>query len=181
MLRKSLVFAIVVVSFGFSSSPLFAKPKPKSKAIGAHAELKDGKGEKIGTAVFTQTKGGVEIAVNVEGLQPGPKGIHIHGNGSCVGPDFKSAGDHFNPANKHHGILNPEGRHAGDLPNLIVGKDGKSSSKFVAPDVTLGEGPSSLLKSGGTALVIHSGPDDQKSDPSGQSGSRIACGVIIGP
>jgi len=149
---------------------------PKS----AHADILNVAGMKIGTAKITPTKDGVKIAVNVEQLPAGEHGIHIHNVGKCEGPAFTSAGGHFNPTSAHHGMNNGQDPHPhlGDLPNLVVAKDGKAKTTVIAKGVTLGDGANSLFHDGGTALVIHAKADDMMSDPSGNSGDRIACGVI---
>ena len=148
--------------------------------IMARADMKNAKGEVIGTAVFMQMPDSVTIDLTISGLTPGKHGIHIHEFGKCDAPDFKTAGGHFNPTGKHHGVNNPKGGpHAGDLPNLVVGADGKVDVRLVAKGVSLIPGPNSLLKPGGTSLVIHAGPDDEMSDPAGNSGARVACGVIV--
>jgi superoxide dismutase, Cu-Zn family len=144
----------------------------------ASAQLKDGAGKPIGTATFSPVTGGVELTVKVTDLAPGPHGIHVHAVGQCEGPEFKTAGGHFNPTGKHHGLDNPEGHHGGDLPNLSVGADGHGTLKATLHGVTLGADDASLLHAGGTAVVIHAGPDDEKTDPAGNSGARVACGVI---
>ncbi len=144
----------------------------------AKAVLKDPQGKEVGTATFQPQKGGVEVEVQVSGLTPGKHGFHIHAVGKCDPPDFKSAGGHFNPGGKKHGHMNPEGAHAGDLPNLTVGENGKGKTAYTAKGVTLGEGADSLFGPEGTTLVIHADADDEKSDPAGNSGARIACGVI---
>jgi Cu-Zn family superoxide dismutase len=144
----------------------------------ATVDIKDKNGATIGTATLTPVDGGVRVVGQVSGLSKGKHGIHIHDVGSCTPPDFKSAGDHFNPTHKHHGMKNPQGPHAGDLGNLVVGDDGKGEFDVVAANATLGDGPNSLFHKGGTSLVIHAKEDDEMSDPSGNSGDRIACGVI---
>ena len=116
--------------------------------------------------------------MSVTGLPAGVHGIHIHTVGMCQGPNFASAGGHFNPLMKKHGKDNPDGMHAGDLPNFNVGANGKGKATMTAAMVTLGDGMNSLFHPGGTALVIHAGPDDYKTDPAGNSGDRIACGVV---
>ncbi|ABS28248.1 superoxide dismutase family protein [Anaeromyxobacter sp. Fw109-5] len=142
------------------------------------AILKDAGGKEVGTATFTSGEGGVKVDVVVAGLTPGKHGIHVHAVGKCEPPDFKSAGGHFNPFGKKHGLRNPEGLHAGDLPNLEVGKGGEARATFIAKGATLGEGEGSLFGAEGTALVVHADPDDERTDPAGASGARIACGVI---
>jgi Cu-Zn family superoxide dismutase len=147
-------------------------------SLTAHADIVGAQGQKIGTATFSQTDSGVEIKLGVSQLPQGTHGIHVHSVGKCEGPEFKSAGGHLNPEGKKHGTDNPEGPHAGDMPNIEVGSDGQAHMTIIAKGVTLGSGPNSLFHDGGTALVIHEKADDYKTDPSGNSGSRIACGVI---
>jgi Cu-Zn family superoxide dismutase len=147
-------------------------------AFAASAMIKNAKGEQVGTATLTQGKGGVALAVKVEKLPPGEHGIHIHSVGKCEGPDFKSAGAHLNPTGKKHGAKNPAGHHEGDLPNLMVGADGKGSLETTIAGAVLGTEPGQLLAGEGTSVVIHADADDMKTDPAGNSGVRIACGVI---
>lgn len=145
----------------------------------AKAELHNTQGELIGTATLTEGSEGVKIMLEVSNLPAGEHGFHIHAVGKCEPPDFTSAGGHFNPHGKKHGLQNPEGSHAGDLPNLTVGSDGKAKIEVVAKEVTLGEGQHSLFHPDGTALIIHANADDEKTDPAGNAGPRIACGVIV--
>ena len=146
----------------------------------AHANLVNAQGGSIGTAKITPTTGGVKISVSVAHLTPGQHGIHIHTVGKCEGPAFTTAGGHFNPTSAHHGDNNTQSPHPhlGDLPNLVVGKNGKGKATFIANGITLDNSANSLFHEGGTALVIHAKPDDLMTDPSGNSGDRIACGVI---
>lgn len=148
-------------------------------AMTARAELVDGQGKKIGSAVLTQEAGGVRVALEASGLSPGRHAFHIHTVGQCHGPDFKSAGGHFNPFGKKHGLKNPDGPHAGDLPNITVGDDGRVRVEVLASQVTLGEGKHSLFQPGGTCLMIHAKADDEMTDPTGNAGDRVACGTVM--
>lgn len=151
---------------------------PQQLAQSGNADIVNAQGQKIGTATVHPSGSGVRINVEVSQLPPGTHGIHIHAVGKCEGPAFTSAGAHFNPASKKHGKDNPEGPHAGDLLNIDVGTDGTGKASLSDPNVILGAGPNSLFHEGGTALVIHEKADDYKTDPTGNSGGRIACGVI---
>jgi Cu-Zn family superoxide dismutase len=167
ILLVSLILAML--AWGCGSSP----PPP------AKAALVNAQGQKVGEATLTETPQGVKIVLAVENLPPGGHAFHIHEKGACQGPDFKSAGGHFNPFHKQHGLKNPQGPHAGDLPNITVGSDGKAKVEVVANLVTLKEGQvNSLFQPGGTSLVIHADADDNVSDPAGNAGARIACGPI---
>jgi|SRR5690625_2556003 len=141
-------------------------------------DIHDGSGDKIGDATFKEVSDGVNIHVKVEGLSKGFHGIHIHEQPKCEGPDFISAGDHLNPDDKKHGLMHPKGSHLGDLPNIEVDDKGKVDVELLLPKATLKEGRYSLLQKDGTALIIHSEQDDGLSQPSGESGERIACGVL---
>jgi Cu-Zn family superoxide dismutase len=151
----------------------------QSAAQSARADIVNAQGQKIGTATIRRADGGIRIDVQVSQLPPGTHGIHVHTVGKCEGPAFTSAGGHLNPTSKKHGKDNPEGPHAGDLLNIQVQASGDSKASLLDPNVTLGDGPNSLFHEGGTSIVIHEKTDDYKTDPAGNSGARIACGVIV--
>lgn len=144
-----------------------------------HAVLVNQEGDRVGVATFTDYGDGVGVELDGWDLPPGEHGLHIHEHGVCEAPTFESAGGHYNPTNAEHGFDNPEGPHAGDLPNIEVDQDGSVHTEVVGEMLSLQEGAkNSLLKEGGTSIVLHAKPDDYVSQPSGDSGDRIACGVI---
>lgn len=149
-------------------------------ADGARVEMKDAHGKTVGTlTIAPHSNGGVLFTGRLTDMPAGVHGIHIHDSGKCDPPDFKSAGAHFNPSGKQHGEFNAQGHHEGDMGNVRVDPSGSAEISLMNESVTLSAGPSSLLKPGGTSLVLHANADDQKTDPSGNSGDRIACGVIV--
>jgi Cu-Zn family superoxide dismutase len=167
--------AIVVAMAGLmGAAAIYAASKPVT------VQLKDAKGQSVGIATVTENKGGsgVTIKLNLKGLPPGQHAVHFHTAAKCEGPAFTSAGGHFNPDQKHHGLENPEGPHAGDMPNFTVSAKGTAKVTLVDPRVNLGDGDHSLFVNGGTALMIHAKADDMKSDPAGNAGDRMACGTI---
>jgi superoxide dismutase, Cu-Zn family len=140
----------------------------------AHAVLRNAAGAQLGTARLTGSHGGVRVRIDVRGLARGRYGVHIHAVGRCEGPDFTSAGAHWNPTARQHGSLNPQGHHLGDLPNLEVGANGRGRVEFGISGATLGR----IVDVDGAAIVIHAAADDYRTDPSGNSGARIACGIL---
>jgi superoxide dismutase, Cu-Zn family len=144
----------------------------------AKAELHNSQGELVGIVTLAETINGVRLVAQVYDLQPGYHGFHIHEVGKCEPPGFQSAGEHFDPYGAQHGLQNPKGLHAGDLPNLLVAPDGTGVLIAYAPLATLRAGQNSLFHDGGTAVIVHSRPDDQRTDPSGDAGDRLACGVV---
>ncbi|HTP36832.1 MAG TPA: superoxide dismutase family protein [Methyloceanibacter sp.] len=154
-----------------------ARAEVASNAQRASAVLKDASGKEVGRAVFTATPSGALLNLTLTAAQPGVPALHIHAVGRCDPPDFKSAGTDFNPDQTKHGIMNPEGPHAGDLPNIHVPADGKLEVEFLNPVVTISR-EAALLDADGTSIVIHANADDYKTDPDGNSGPGIACGVI---
>jgi Cu-Zn family superoxide dismutase len=160
MRRIALAVLLIV-----SCTLLVAKSKP------INVEFKDGKGASVGTAKITGKGKGSQIHLDVKGLAPGTHAIHVHENATCEGPDFKSAGAHLNPDKKQHGADNPQGAHKGDLPNFEVKPDGTAKATVNARSID-----SASLNN--VSLVIHEKADDYKTDPSGNSGARIACAVV---
>lgn len=168
-----LVLVLALALLGVGSTK--AGPPEEARAI---AVMKNASGQNVGVATFAQTSEGVRIHLEGSGLPAGPHGTHIHAIANCAPPGFTSAGGHFNPLGKKHGLANPDGPHAGDLPNLLVGSDGKGMLDYTNSLVTLVTGPTSLYDADGSALVIHAAEDDLKTDPTGNSGGRVACGPI---
>lgn len=170
-----LALALVACNAGGSHPGRIADTPP---AMSVATQLLGPNGEFHGTATLTQVGGDTRIRARVEGLPPGTHALHLHSVGKCEGPKFTSAGGHFNPGMKMHGKDNPMGPHLGDLPNIDVGPGGTGTTDFTVAGMLLIGGPAPLLDADAAALVVHIGPDDYRTDPSGNSGDRIACGAF---
>ncbi len=166
MTRATIAALLILMN-----APAFAKT-PSARAV-----LIDASGKPVGTVSVKDAGDGLDIAVKARGIEPGIRGIHLHAVGKCELPKFVSAGPHWNPAMKMHGKDNPMGPHAGDLPNLTVGKNRRVSYKASARGFSL-TGDKGLIDADGGAVIIHASPDDYKSDPTGNAGDRIMCGVL---
>jgi Cu-Zn family superoxide dismutase len=170
-----LVAFALVAGCSHGGTPDTGGPGPRSIAAGT---FHNAAGERVGLATLGDSAGTLRLGISASQLSPGQHGLHFHAQGTCTPPEFASAGAHFNPDQRKHGRLNPDGPHLGDLPNLIVGDDGSADTTFAVPSALAEPGPSSLLQPGGTAVVIHAGADDERTDPSGNSGDRVACAVL---
>lgn len=160
------------VTLTFATTTAFAQQSQ------ATAQLRGGNGQDLGTATVTQEGGGIRVVVNGRDMPPGVHGIHFHEVGRCDPPAFMSAGEHYNPTGRQHGLRNPNGPHAADLPNLTVAGNGTAQYSTTNTMLTLGSGSNTLFDADGSSLVIHANADDEVTDPSGNSGGRIACGVL---
>jgi len=173
---------ILFASMLFVAQPPAAPPpqQPRPMRQPTVTEIRKADGTLVARALVWPGEAGVEVVIQAAGLPPGRYGVHLHTVGRCEGPSFESAGPHWNPTNRQHGLENPQGPHLGDLANFEIDAEGVGRLEFTIRGAEL-EGAGGLLDPDGAALVIHADPDDNRTDPSGNSGARIACGVITGP
>jgi superoxide dismutase, Cu-Zn family len=173
--RTILLFLTLALVPALAAEP--SAPDAGVRSPAQTATLKDRQGKTVGTLTITETPHGLLVRGTLDGLPPGPHALHFHETGKCE-PPFATAGGHFNPGQKTHGMLTPGGPHAGDLPNLVVPASGKLDFEIFAPGLTLSSGPTAVLDADGSAVVLHARADDHQSQPAGDSGDRIACAVV---
>lgn len=172
---KNFFIGICVIVFLSGCNISNKQPVTANQTEGAMATVKDKNGQDVGIVKFLEIGDNVKVTINLKNLSPGKKAIHIHEVGKCEPPSFESSGGHFNPHKTKHGFLNEHGSHAGDLPNIVVQQDGTALAQFKTNRFNI----QSLLDKDGSSVVIHESADDYFTDPAGDSGARIACGVII--
>jgi Cu-Zn family superoxide dismutase len=167
----------VALTLSLIAAPALALAAPPSIY---KVDLKDAKGESAGSVTFQQSKKGVKVKIQLKNLPVGEHAVHIHAKPLCEAPDFKTAGGHFNPETKQHGFENPMGHHDGDLPkNVMVGEGHVGEASFTLSYISLDPAaPNSILANGGTSVIVHEKADDMKTDPTGNAGNRLACGVL---
>lgn len=171
MLRATMLTAVAAIALAGCTTTTATGPTAGRTAT---APLRTAAGADVGTVTATEMAGGIQIRIDARAMPAGVHGAHVHTTGRCDAPDFTTAGGHWNPTAKQHGTSNPAGPHAGDAPNLTIGADGTGSVTVMLPAGTM----DGLLDADGAAFVIHAQADDYKTDPSGNSGGRIACGVF---
>lgn len=169
---------MIVAGCASDGTTSMGKTVGETPSMIVNSEFVGQKGEVLGTVRVTQEREGARIVANLVGLPAGTYGVHLHEFGRCDWPGFASSGGHFNPGKRQHGHLNPAGEHAGDLPNLVVGDDRRGTMDVVKPGLRLADGDAPLLDLDGSSMMIHAAPDDYKTDPSGNSGARIACAIL---
>lgn len=173
-MRLFPTIAALILPLAACSPPSMETGRALPDGQTATAQLVTAAGQPAGRATVTEVAGGLRVTLDARGLPPGQHGAHLHTVGACTPPEFASAGGHWNPGGTKHGAMNPAGPHAGDLPNLIVGQDGRGTLGVTLAGATV----AGLLDADGAAMVIHAAADDLQTDPSGNSGGRIACGVL---
>jgi len=170
--------SIQLMQIGGVTTIIFAISSLPAAAQTANAALKNAEGKDVGAVMMMQTPAGVLLKLSVKGLPAGEHAFHVHAVGKCEAP-FTSAGSHFNPSSKKHGVMAAEGHHAGDMPKLHIPASGELTVEVLNEAITLDKGkPNSVFDADGSAVIIHVGRDDYTTDPTGDAGGRIACGVI---
>jgi superoxide dismutase, Cu-Zn family len=180
-MRKHLLAALALGAFAGCSRTALEQHEGTVDLMdaGAEAEMRLADGAPIGTLRLTQVEGGVRITGSLTGITPGQHGLHIHEVGRCDAPSFESAKAHFNPLGMEHGLENPKGPHAGDSPNITADAQSGAPVNILLTHASLRRGRNNIIDGNGAAIIVHAKPDDQQTDPSGNSGGRIACGVIV--
>ena len=178
MTRTVLIGAALAASGAITAAQVPGATGTSGNPTMAGAVLLDAEGRSVGEARLQQTPRGVLLTLDLKNATPGVHGLHLHDVGMCQAPSFASAGDHLSPSGREHGFLNPRGPHEGDLPNITVPRTTELSLEYLITEVTLDAGPRSLFDANGSALVIHAGKDDYRTQPSGDAGDRLACGAI---
>lgn len=176
-MKTMVMVVLVLVATTALATDAGRKLAPAAKPETARAELKNLEGKSVGEITLRQAPNGVIIHLKLKHLPQGEHAFHIHETGRCEAP-FKTAGGHFNPDAHQHGVANPKGAHGGDLPNLHVPKSGELQAELFTSSVTLAPGATSVFDADGSSFIIHAKADDYSSDPAGNAGDRIACGVI---
>jgi Cu-Zn family superoxide dismutase len=176
-MHKIMIATMLVGGLAVAAGSAFAQ-SGTTPPQGASAEIRNAQGRVVGQMRASQQSGGLHVRITASGLPAGTYGAHLHSVGRCDPPDFASAAGHWNPTAHEHGSLNPRGPHTGDLPNLTVGANGAGALDFDIAGATLRGGSTPLLDADGAAIVIHAQADDYRTDPSGNSGARMACGVV---
>jgi Cu-Zn family superoxide dismutase len=171
-------FTVAIMCLAFGGAAAAGPERIADPKADAAADLKDASGRNVGRVTMQETPEGVLMRIQLENLEPGVKAFHVHETGTCEAPAFQSAGGHFNPTEEHHGLLPPKGAHAGDLPNVHIPDTGMLTVEYLATGLTLAAGDRSLFDTDGSAVVVHAAADDYVSDPAGNAGGRIACGVV---
>ncbi|SCW69606.1 superoxide dismutase, Cu-Zn family [Sphingobium faniae] len=178
MKLASIAWALPLLTSVAACATTSHEPASIAEAPVAHAKLLSGDGVARGEAKVTQAADGLHVFVRGTGLTPGLHAVHIHTTGTCTAPDFTSAGGHWNPTGHQHGKDNPQGMHMGDMPNMLAGSDGSGEMEYVIAGGAINSGAMPLLDTDGAAIIIHAQADDNKTDPAGNAGSRVACGVL---
>ena len=175
MTRMGMIAALPALALGLAGCRHeMDTGTPVTGGARATAMLVASNGQQVGRATATDVAGGVRFTMQVRAMPPGTHGAHVHTVGQCDAPGFAAAGGHWNPTTRQHGAMNPQGPHLGDLPNLMIGSDGRGTLGAVIPGITVAQ----MLDADGASMMVHAGPDDLMTDPSGNSGGRIACGVF---